>query len=369
MAKRTFLSKLVLLPCSKIYGAATYMRNKFFDWKILKEVEFDVPVITVGNLAVGGTGKTPMVEHIVSLLKNTYKIAVLSRGYKRETKGFIIAGRNSTPRDIGDESFQIYNNFNGGITVAVCEDRVEGIKKLLSIDPNIQLIILDDAFQHRYVKPTLSIILSEFARPIYNDSMLPYGRLREPARGVNRADILVISKCPNTLKPIDYRNVSNAYELQAWQQLFFSHFDYHPLQPVFEDMATSVPYLEWLTENDSVLAVAGIGNPRPFVKHIKSYAAKVKVDVYPDHHQYTKRDIDHLIERYESLRGNQRIIITTQKDAVRLAANPYYPHHLKEVTYYLPIAIAFDYPFGPPSFESALEKTLRERIRERQSSK
>ncbi|MDE6206625.1 MAG: tetraacyldisaccharide 4'-kinase [Muribaculaceae bacterium] len=365
MAQKTLLSKLVLLPCSKVYGAVTFMRNKFFDWNILKEVEFEVPIITVGNLAVGGTGKTPLVEYIAGALKANYHIAVLSRGYKRETKGFVMAGKNTMPRDIGDESFQIYNKFNGEVTVAVCEDRVTGIRELMNTGKQIDIILLDDAFQHRYVKPLVSIVVSEYSHPIYADAMLPYGRLREPSRGINRADMLVVSKCPTELKPMDYRNESNRYALQAWQQLFFTHLDYRPLAPVFDDMATSVPYLDWLTENDSVLAVAGIGNPRPFVKYVKSHAARVKVDIYPDHHQYTRKDLEHLLERFNSLRGARRYIITTEKDAVRMAANPYFPHQLKASTFYLPVGVDFEYPFGGPDFTEALEKTIRERLRER----
>ena len=149
MKRRGLLAKMVLLPLSKIYGGITYMRNKMFDWKVLKEVEFDVPVITVGNLAVGGTGKTPHVEYIVNAFRKDYKVAVLSRGYRRKTKGFIIAGPTSTPQDIGDESYQIYHKFGGEVVVAVCEDRVEGVEDLLHVHPGINMVVLDDAFQHR----------------------------------------------------------------------------------------------------------------------------------------------------------------------------------------------------------------------------
>ncbi|MCH5221801.1 MAG: tetraacyldisaccharide 4'-kinase [Muribaculaceae bacterium] len=366
MKKRSWFAKIVLLPCSKIYGAITYMRNKFFDWKIFKEVEFDVPVITVGNIAVGGTGKTPHVEYIITAFKQTHHIAVLSRGYRRDTKGFVMAGRTSTPRDIGDEAYQIYHKFNGEVVVAVCEDRVVGIEELLRIDPKISLIVLDDAFQHRYVKPAISIVVTEYNYPLSEDKMLPYGRLREPARGINRADMVVVTKCPKGLKPFDYRSVLNDYDLFPSQHLFFSHYSYQPLKPVFPEVATFVPYLDWLTPGDSILAVAGIGNPRPFVRHIKSFGAKVKVDVFDDHHQYTKKDIDYLFERYKQLKGSQRsIIITTEKDAVRLAANPYFPFDLKAVTYYLPIEVEFESPMGEPPFENTIAKMLRNYLAQR----
>lgn len=365
MKQRSLLAKMVLLPSSKLYGAITYMRNKFFDWKLLKEVDFDVPVVTVGNLAVGGTGKTPHVEYLVRAFRRTRRVAVLSRGYRRKTKGFIIAGRTSTPSDIGDESYQIYHKFKGEVVVAVCEDRVFGIRELMRLDPAIQMIILDDAFQHRYVKAAVSIVITEYNHPLSEDHMLPYGRLREPARGINRADIVVVAKCPPAMTPWDYRNMVNEYNLFPSQSLFFSHFAYQPLQPVFPDVATAVPYLDWLTAGDSVLAVAGIGNPRPFVRHLKSFAAKVKVDIFADHHQYTKKDIEYLLERYKQLKGKQRIIVTTEKDAVRLAANPYFPHELKAVTYYLPIQVEFDNPYGEPSIEDTIDRAIADNLKNR----
>lgn len=357
---KSLLSKLILLPCSKVYGAVTYIRNKFFDWKILKEHEFDIPIITVGNLAVGGTGKTPHVEYIVDAFRHRYHIAVLSRGYRRETKGFIVAGHTSTPATVGDEAYQIYRKFGSDVMVAVCEDRVAGINELLRIEPRIELIVLDDAFQHRYVKPTVSVVVTEYNRPIYNDSMLPYGNLRESASGINRADIVVVTKCPASMRPWDYRDVTNRYELFPSQYLLFSHYEYRQLEPVFPDVATSVPYLDWLNENDSILAIAGIGNPRPFIREIKSHGARVKVDIYPDHHSYNRKDIDYIRSRYESLKGNgQKMIITTEKDAVRLASNPYFPYELKASTFYLPIKVIFDSFNGAGDLTPVLEKELR----------
>lgn len=366
MKQRSLLAKAVLLPCSKLYGGITYMRNKFFDWNVLRQVDFDVPVVTVGNLAVGGTGKTPHVEYLVKAFKRSRRVAVLSRGYRRKTKGFIIAGRTSTPSDIGDESYQIYHKFNGEVIVAVCEDRVFGIKELLRLDPSIEMIILDDAFQHRYVRPAASIVITEYNHPLKEDAMLPYGRLREPARGINRADIVIVAKCPPKMTPWAYRERVKDYDLFPSQHLFFSHFAYQPLRPVFPDIATAVPYLDWLTAADTILAVAGIGNPRPFVRHLKSFEAKVKVDIFADHHQYTRKDIDYIHRRYSQLKGKQRIIITTEKDAVRLAANPYFPHDLKAVTYYLPIEVEFDHPYGDDTLEDIVDKVVAENLSKRE---
>lgn len=370
MTKRGLMSKLVLLPFSKVYGAITYTRNKLFDLKVLKPTEFDIPVVCVGNLAVGGTGKTPLVEYVVKALRKKKNICVLSRGYRRRTKGFIMAGTHSKSDDIGDEAFQIYHKFGGSIAVAVCEDRVTGINEIRRINPAINMIVLDDGFQHRYVKPTVSIVVTEFAHPIYEDYMLPYGRLRENKRGINRADIVVVSKCPETIRPIDYRTTVTGLNLYPYptQALYFSRYSYMPLEPVFPDVAMAVPFLDYLTSSDSILVVAGIGNPKPFVRKIKSYQARVKVDVYPDHHNYTKKDIDHILTRFRSLKGKQPIIVTTEKDAVRLACNPYYPYELKAHTYYLPVEVKITppsevkiHPFDQePGIIEQIEKLLAE---------
>lgn len=364
MSTKNLVAKTVLLPCSKLYGAATWLRNKFFDWGILRQVEFDVPVIVVGNLSAGGTGKTPHVEYIVSALCHRYRIGVLSRGYKRGTKGFIMAGSNHSPRDIGDEAYQIFRKFNNRISVAVCENRVEGIRRLLELDPKINLIILDDAFQHRYVKPTIAIVIAEYKRPVYTDKLLPYGRLRESARGLNRADILIVSKCPQAMRPLDYRVEIKNYGLYPYQHLYFSRFAYQHLKPVFPDVASTVPYIDWLSESDSILAVAGIGNPRPFVRHLKSFSAVVKVDIFPDHHFFNRKDIEHITRRYNNLKGNNRIIVTTEKDAVRLANNPYFPYELKASTFYLPVEVDF-----APTQTEALEQTIGKLLRQARTNR
>ncbi|MDE7136086.1 MAG: tetraacyldisaccharide 4'-kinase, partial [Muribaculaceae bacterium] len=188
MAANKFVKNLILLPMSKLYGLGVGFRSLMFRWGLLKSRTFDVPVIAVGNLAVGGTGKTPHTEYIIDLLRGNYRIGMISRGYKRKTKGFVLATSRSTPLDIGDEPYQIYQKFGRDIMVAVGEDRCEAIDKLLAIDPKINLIVLDDALQHKYVKPTISVLLTDFNRPIYMDKLLPLGRLREPASEAYKAD-------------------------------------------------------------------------------------------------------------------------------------------------------------------------------------
>lgn len=361
MARNKYVDSLILLPLSKLYGFGVSVRNAMFKIHLLKQRKFDIPVISVGNLIIGGTGKTPHTEYVVNLLKYKYRIGVISRGYKRDTKGFVLATSRSTPGDIGDESYQIYQKFGREVTVAVCESRCDGIEELLKIDPSINLIVLDDAFQHRYVEPTINIVLTEFSRPVYEDRLLPLGRLREPISALNRADIVVVTKCPPRLKPLEYSILSSKLKLYPYQDLFFSRFSYPALKPVFPEVADAQPpTLSWLNEKDSILALSGIANPRPFVKYLKGFPAKVRIKVFPDHHNFSRKDLDAIEARFDSMSGEMKIIVTTEKDAVRLANNPYFPERLKKVIYYQPITVEFDQRSGD-SFDLQLKKLLSER--------
>lgn len=337
-SSRKFL-QYILKPLSWIYGGVTDVRNWMFNRGILKQVEYEVPVVSVGNLTVGGTGKTPHVEYIVGLLSMDYNIAVLSRGYKRKTKGFLLANSNSTPSSIGDEPLQIYNKFGHRVKVAVCENRRTGIRELLRQYPQIQLIIMDDAFQHRYVKPKVSILLTDYHRPIYEDHLLPLGRLREKSHNVSRADMVIVTKCPDGLAPLTYRLISKKLDLMPYQKLYFSNFSYGGLLPVFPDDNPYHVSLGSLTAKDTVLLVTGIANPRGFVRYFKNYEMKVVVSHYPDHHDFSRDDMKHLLEKFNGLTGERKLIITTEKDAVRLSHNPYYPDQLKAMTFYLPIGV------------------------------
>jgi len=333
-----------------------------FKWHILKQREFDVPVVVVGNIGVGGTGKTPHTEYIIDLLRYKYRIGMLSRGYKRHTKGFVLATKKSTPLDIGDEPYQIYQKFGDDITVAVCEDRCTGIDEMLRLDPRINLIVLDDAFQHRYVKPSVSIVLTEFNNPVFYDKLLPLGRLREPLSAIYRADMVVVTKCPEQLNPLEYRIFKNNLKLFPYQKLFFSRYHYTPLQPVFPDNAGGPLHLNWLTANDTILALSGIANPKPLIRHLKSYAAKVKVKIFPDHHNFTRKDLEVISQRFDELQGSKKFIITTEKDAVRMAGNPYFPHNLKPYVFYQPVQVKFD-PRNSDSFDIELQKHLLNTIK------
>lgn len=329
----------LLTPAAWLYGTVVSVRNWMFDQNILKSVDYDIPVIGVGNLAVGGTGKTPHVEYIVSHLALDHNVAVLSRGYKRKTKGFVLANSKSTPSSIGDEPYQIYQKFHGQVKVAACESRRKGIDELLRLFPDLDVIVLDDSFQHRWVKPKISILLTDYSRPFYKDKMLPLGRLRESPWQVNRADMVIVTKCPENLQPLNFRLASRELDLMKYQKLFFSRYDYGDLQPVFEEDAIYHASLTSLGEQDAVMLLTGIANPRYIVKYLKGFPFKVKVDHYPDHHDFSKRDINDIAKKFKGMPGKRKIIVTTEKDAVRLMHNPYFPKDLKPFTFYLPVNV------------------------------
>lgn len=360
MAKRSVLSALLLYPISLIYGWVMVIRNALFENGILKQHSFDIPVITVGNISMGGSGKTPHTEYIIDKLRKDYKIGMLSRGYKRRTKGFVLATENSHVEDIGDEPYQIYQKFrNEGVMVAVCEKRVIGIEKMREIDPELQMVVLDDAFQHRYVKPRLAVVLMEYNRPAYRDHMLPFGRLREPMSALNRADVIVVTKCPENIKPVYKRLFVESLNLFPYQKLLFSRYKYLDPIAVFRDSEALVQPLVMseLTENDTLLAVTGVANPRPFVRQLRKYKAKVKIKRFSDHHNFTHADIESIEEKFNSMRGKRRFILTTEKDAMRLMNNPYFPHNLRKCIYYLPIEVSFE------DNEQNLDSVLRQLLR------
>ena len=336
-----FLSGLFLKPLSVAYGAVTATRNKMFDLGILEQRKFDIPVLVVGNIAVGGTGKTPHTEYLINLLRKQFKIGVLSRGYNRKTSGFIQADENASASTIGDEPFQIYEKFGKyGVMVAVCEDRCQGIDRMRQIDPSLNLILLDDAFQHRYVKPKVSIVLTEYARPVFSDSMLPAGRLRENKGALHRADIVIVTKCPQDMKQLEYRLFVKNLNLYPYQKLYFSTYVYGDLQPVFPETGLGVRRLVELTPNDLIIALAGIAHPKQFVRHLRNSGAKVKGLIFPDHHNYSHDDIRLLISKIKSSPDPKNtIVVTTEKDAMIIKGHYGLPKYLKDRSYYIPISV------------------------------
>jgi len=344
----------LLLPFSVLYGWVVWFRNKFFDWKILPAEEFPIPVICVGNITVGGTGKTPHVEYLLRLLVGRCKVAVLSRGYKRKTSGFVLADEKATGKTIGDEPFQIFRKFPQAI-VAVDGNRRRGIKKLLSLpeEEKPQVILLDDAFQHRYVKPSYSILLVDSNRMTYEDTLLPAGRLRESWSEKDRANMIIITKCSPGLKPIDYRLISKHLKLYPYQSLFFTAFEYGELIPCFENeqrtrhserSKETHEQLKKLSEikeaNYAVLLVAGIANPEGLISELKTYTQELETLIFPDHHAFSKSDIQKIESEFEQLQGENKLIITTEKDFVRLIDCDF-SEDVKKAMFYLPVTVKF----------------------------
>ncbi|MBE6316911.1 MAG: tetraacyldisaccharide 4'-kinase [Bacteroidales bacterium] len=354
--QRKSIMDALLTPFSWGYGAGVWLRNAAFDVGLLPQEEFDVPVVSVGNITVGGTGKTPHVEYIIEALYRRYHIAVLSRGYKRKTKGFILASNNMTPRDIGDEPYQIFSKFSGLITLAVCESRRKGIRELLRIDPDINLILLDDGFQHRYVKPKVNIVLVDYNHPPYEDKLMPLGTLREPARNVLRGDIVVVTKCPSDITAMDIRMVKKNLALFPYQGLFFSNIRYADPIPVFPIQSPQITSLQWLREDDAVLCLTGIATPKPLVRYLRQFAARVKVMHFDDHHFFTRRDFSDIFKVFNQLEGKRKFIITTEKDAVRIMNNPYFPPTRRHCIFYIPMRVGFLEMEGANFIEGLVKK-------------
>ena len=328
-----------LQPLSWLYGLGVNFRNMLFEMGILKSRSFDVPVISVGNITVGGTGKTPHVEYLIRLLKDNFKVAVLSRGYKRKTHGFLRADKNSTVRDIGDEPFQMKTKFPD-ITIAVDSKRTRGITQLTSGDKDSQpdVILLDDAFQHRYVKPGINIMLVDYHRLIIYDKLLPSGRLREPVKSKDRADIVIITKCPTDMKPMEYRVITKAMSLYPYQQLFFSTHEYEPLRPAFQNNQTnrSIQSLQ----NHHVLLLSGIASPEQMLIDLQERAGQITPLSFSDHHNFSKKDIMQINEVFAGL-PSPKVIITTEKDETRLLNTEGLSDEVKRSLYVLPVRIRF----------------------------
>ena len=326
-----------LLPLSWLYGIGVQLRNMMFNIGILKQRSFDVPVISVGNITVGGTGKTPHVEYLVDLLRSQFRVAVLSRGYKRSSRGFVLAGADTHAADIGDEPYQIKQKFPD-VTVAVDKKRCHGIDELMALDCGIDVILLDDAYQHRYVKPGINILLVDYHRLIIDDCLLPAGRLREPLSGKNRADIVIVTKCPKELKPMDYRVVNKSMDLFPYQKLFFTSLEYGTLKPVFaEGQHTAVPDC---LKSHHVLLMTGIASPRLLADDLKPQVAELTPLTFGDHHSFTANDVHRINEAFTAL-PSPRCIVTTEKDAARLEQVEGLSSEVRSSIYSLPIKICF----------------------------
>ena len=326
-----------LQPLSWFYGLGVRFRNTLFETGFLKSRSFSIPVISVGNITVGGTGKTPHVEYLIRLLQDHSRVAVLSRGYKRKSHGFQIANESSTARTIGDEPFQMKQKFPK-VIVAVDKNRVHGIEALNQKYQDIDVILLDDAFQHRYVKPGINILLVDYHRLIIYDTLLPAGRLREPLTGKNRADMVIITKCPKDLKPMEYRVITKAMDLYPYQQIFFTTLEYGELTPLFKKEAPTVN-LDKLKDHN-VLLLTGIASPRQMKEDLTPVVSKLSMLSFPDHHAFSQKDIEQISSEFAKL-PSPKCIITTEKDAARIIGLEGLSNEIKENIYILPVHIKF----------------------------
>jgi len=331
---------IFLYPFSLLYGLVTFIRNLLYDYAIIKSHEFPIPIISVGNITVGGTGKTPHVEYLVKLLKDEFKVAVLSRGYKRKTRHFILADTDSGIQDIGDEPVQIKQKFPE-VYVAVDRNRVNGVKQLMTKIPDLDVILLDDAYQHRRLKPGLSILLIDFNRPISKDRLLPAGRLREKAYEKRRANIILVTKCPDRLKPIERRLIVKDSALFAFQHLYFTRLGYREPIPVFSDASPEISPIEIKASCPTILMVTGIANPRIFKRHLRSISTRIREMTFPDHHGFSQRDFNHILQVYNNMEGEDRFIFTTEKDAMRLRKFTNIDLEIKNRLFYIPIETEF----------------------------
>ncbi|HYD20426.1 MAG TPA: tetraacyldisaccharide 4'-kinase [Flavipsychrobacter sp.] len=304
------LIRILLYPLALIYGAIVWLRNKMYDNGLSASIEFAPPVIAVGNLSVGGTGKTPHVEYLIRLLQYQYRVATMSRGYKRTTQGFILADRDSNALRIGDEPMQYHLKFPEAV-VSVAEERMTGIPQLLQRRPDIDVILLDDAFQHRSVKAGLNILITDFSKPFYKDHILPFGTLREGRSSYKRADIIMVSKCPADLNKLQSQEIENQIQKKDHQNIYFSEIKYGTPYNFVAGQPLS------LAESNAIL-VCGIARPEPLENHLKTIAKGVHTLSYPDHHYFVTSNLEEIKEAYKNWDVPNKIIVTTEKDAARL---------------------------------------------------
>lgn len=317
-----------LIPFSWIYGFVVQVRNFLFECGVLKSESYDIPVISIGNITVGGTGKTPMTEYLIRLLSKDHQVSIVSRGYKRQTKGYLLAKPSHTMSDIGDEPFQMKHKYPS-IHLAVDGNRRRAISNLCSseISPSTDVILMDDGFQHRYVQPGINILLTDYHRLPYNDYMLPAGRLREPKSSCRRADIVIVTKCPSDITPTEERGIERSLNLQPWQKLFYSSYKYGSLIPLSyylnrdsdgsSDASEKIPLSDLESNKYSVVLLTGIASPQQLEGDFKQFCPFHPLR-FGDHHSFVKKDMEQISQKLSETGGENSIVVTTEKDAMRL---------------------------------------------------
>ena len=325
--------KCLLAPAALLYKAGVTFRHRLFDWGILKSEKFDIPVICIGNITVGGTGKTPMAEMVIAYMSQMHRVALLSRGYGRRTKGYLEVKADSHYRDVGDEPLQIKLKFPDTV-VAVCEKRAEGIRRIRAEHPDVDLVVMDDGFQHRYVEPKVNIVMIDATRPVQHDRMLPLGTLRDLPEELHRAHYFVVTKCPEKMAPIDRRIMRKVLIEAAYQNIYFTRMEAFRPQPVFGEAPA-----EGFDPGTEVILMSGIGNPAQFVRGASACYRVVGELRFEDHHVYRVKDLKTLaglIAQHPAA-----MVLTTEKDAVKLAGRGKVPAEIRSRLFYQPINISF----------------------------
>lgn len=342
--------RVLLFPVSLVYGAVIWLRNRLFDKNILKSSAFNLPLICVGNLSAGGTGKSPMVEFLLKLLHSDMEVAVLSRGYKRKTRGYALAGPRTTALEIGDEPMQFHQKFPD-VTIAVGEERVVAIPQLLHDKPDTKVIVLDDAFQHRIVRAGLNIVLSDYSNLFTRDWFLPTGDLRDEKNSYKRAQVLVVTKCRPDLPEEERKAIVEEINPLPQQQVFFSTIRYGMPYHILNRSEMSI------NENMEVLLVSGIANPTPLKKYLQEKSKTYYEIPYSDHHIFSIDDLKDIVKRFDAIPTTNKIILTTEKDAVRLVK---FEQQLKELpVYVIPIEVQFLFN-EQQRFSEIITKFIRE---------
>ncbi len=335
------IARILLFPLAALYGVLLWLRNKLFDWGVLKQTSFNLPVIVVGNITTGGTGKTPHTEYIVNLLGANDAVATLSRGYGRKSRGFFWVDADGAPDKYGDEPLQIKRKYPQ-VNVAVCEKRVQGINTILSAQPQTKAIVLDDAFQHRYVKPGLSIVLVDYHNLPYDDYLLPSGNLREPVSSLHRADVIIVTKTPHFFSPLEREGIIHKLKAED-KPVFFSYYKYGELQRL-KDNELSLEADTHLNKDSGhdVLLLTGLANAAYMKDHLAETLLRPSHHLeFKDHHTFTVADIEKLTKNFSTIAGKKKLVVTSEKDAIRLKA----PEVVKALNglplFYLPVEVAF----------------------------
>ncbi|MFN8239377.1 MAG: tetraacyldisaccharide 4'-kinase [Bacteroidales bacterium] len=353
---------ILLYPFSVLYGMVTGVRNFLYNTGFFESREFSIPIICVGNITVGGTGKTPHSEYLLELLGSKYRVALLSRGYRRKSSGFRIAGEGDNVNTIGDEPYQVYRKIPG-LLVAVSRNRVKGVEEIIIQSPETDVIVLDDGFQHRSLKPGLTILLTDYNRLMLDDHLLPYGELRESLVNMYRADIILVTKSPATLSPMERRIIVKNFNKAAYQHIYFTTFTYKDALPVFRPVSRGGVKPEGpVTKGENIVVVTGIANPDPFIAYLSGSYHVVRHFRFGDHHEFTRKDIESIITCFNDPANKCNRVITTEKDAVRLQEFANIADLPVSAFWYIPVGVQFLNEDGE-EFDNLVTDYVRKNIR------